>query len=159
VALRAERPLVLDADGLNAFEGRAADLSTAEAARLLGTNTAEIGRDREGSARKLAEVTGAVVLLKGAGTLITDGTRTVTATTGNPGLATGGSGDVLTGLIAALLAQGMAPFDAAWLGAQVHGRAGDLAAAQLGEHGMIASDVLDRLPAALVEHARTTPGR
>ena len=169
VALRAERPLVLDADGLNAFEARAAGLAAAagprvltphvgEAARLLGTGTANVSADRSGAARELARTTRSVVLLKGAGTLISDGTRTETVTTGNPGLATGGSGDVLTGLVAALLAQGLPPFDAAWLGAHLHGAAGDLAAAEMGEHGMIAADVLDRLPHALRDHARTTPG-
>ena len=166
VALRCERPLVLDADGLNAFEGRAADLRSAagprvltphpgEAARLLGCGTSEITADRDGAARRLAATTGCVVLLKGADTLICDGATVFVNATGNAGLATGGSGDVLTGLLAALLAQGLGTVDAARLGAHLHGRAGDLAADEIGERGMIAADVLDRLPAALREHART----
>ncbi len=166
IALRTERPLVLDADGLNAFEGHADELGAAagpriltphpgEAARLLGCSTADVAADREGAAQRLAASTGAVVVLKGAGTLICDGQSVAVNATGNPGLATGGSGDVLTGLIAALLAQGLAPRAAALLGAHLHGRAGDLAAGELGEQGMIASDVLDRLPLALREHART----
>ncbi len=166
VALRAERPLVLDADGLNAFEGRTADLRDAagsriltphlgEAARLLKSSTAEIAAAREDAARELAALSGAIVVLKGAGTITTDGSRHAVCATGNPGMATGGSGDVLTGLIAALLAQGMAPFDAAVLGVHLHGAAGDLAAADLGEHGMLATDILDRLPLAFLNYART----
>jgi len=169
VALRCERPLVLDADGLNAFEGRAADLQGAagprlltphpgEAARLLGCGTGEVTAHRDDAVRRLAAATGCVVLLKGADTLVSDGAAVFVNTTGNPGLATGGSGDVLTGLLAALLAQGLGPLDAARLGAHLHGRAGDLTAGGVGEHGMIASDVLDRLPAALREHARTRSG-
>jgi len=167
IALRSERPLVLDADGLNAFEGHAGDLRDAagprvltphpgEASRLLGISTSAVSANRDDAARELAELTGATVLLKGAGTIVSDGERRHVCETGNPGMATGGSGDVLTGLVAALLAQGMNTFDAAVLGAHLHGAAGDLAAADLGEHGLIASDVLDRLPLALRAHARTT---
>jgi len=94
---------------------------------------------------------GLVVLLKGHRTLVTDGRRLYENTTGNPGMATAGSGDVLTGLIAALLGQGLEAFAAAQLGAYVHGLAGDLAKADHGEVGMIASDVLQRLPRALQE--------
>jgi NAD(P)H-hydrate epimerase len=92
-----------------------------------------------------------VLLLKGRGTVVTDGRRVRINTTGNPGMATGGSGDVLTGLVAALLAQGMMPFEATCLAAHVHGRAGDLAAAELGQPGLIATDILDRLPQAMRE--------
>ena len=166
VGIEAVRPTVIDADGLNAFEGHAADLREArgpriltphpgEAARLLGSSAADVRSDPAAAALELAARTAAVVVLKGAPTHVTDGVRTRRNTTGNPGLATGGTGDVLTGLVAALLAQGLAPFDAAALGAHLHGLAGDLAAARLGEHGMIATDVLDHLPAAFVEHART----
>jgi NAD(P)H-hydrate epimerase len=166
VALRCERPLVLDADGLNAFEGHTGDLRRAagpriltphpgEAARLLGCTTAEVAADREAAARQLAADTEAVVLLKGADTVVCDATVVCVNTTGNVGLATGGSGDVLTGLVAALLAQGLPPFEAARLGAHLHGRAAEFAAAEHGVHGMIASDLLRHLPHALREHART----
>ena len=94
-----------------------------------------------------------VCVLKGAGTVVTDGRRVWVNDTGNPGMATGGSGDILTGLLAALIAQGLAPFDAACLAARLHGRAGDLAAAELGEVSLTADDLLDYLPAALREIA------
>jgi len=90
-----------------------------------------------------------VVVLKGAGTLVTDGRRLYTNKTGNPGMATGGSGDVLTGVIAALIAQGLSPFDAAVLGVFAHGQAGDLAARDLGPTSLIATDLIDYLPHAL----------
>jgi len=166
VALRTERPLVLDADGLSAFEGRAEELADAagpriltphpgEAARLLATSTQAVAANRDDAARDLSVMTRAVVVLKGAGTIVSDGERRHMCSTGNPGMGTAGSGDVLTGLIAALLAQGLTPFDAAVLGTHLHGAAGDLAAAEIGEHGLIATDILDRLPLALRTHART----
>ena len=89
-----------------------------------------------------------IVVLKGHHTVITDGTRYALNQTGNPGMATGGTGDVLTGIITALLCQGLAPFDAARLGVHVHGLAGDLAAEKLGQVSLIASDLIDYLPAA-----------
>lgn len=96
-------------------------------------------------ARHFAATTGAVVILKGAGTLVMGEGQEAVNETGNPGMATAGTGDVLTGAVAALLAQGMAPFDAARLAAWVHGAAGDAAAADLGQISMTARDVLDRL--------------
>jgi NAD(P)H-hydrate epimerase len=107
--------------------------------------------DASRAARELAERCGVVVVLKGHETLVTDGHRHATNSTGNPGMARGGSGDVLTGLITALVCQGLPPWEAARLGVHVHGRAGDLAAAELGEVGMIASDLVSYLPAALRE--------
>jgi NAD(P)H-hydrate epimerase len=165
VALMCPLPLVLDADGINAFAGATQRLEFAEgprvltphpgeAARLLGCSPAEVVRDREGAALRIAREANAVVLLKGAGTIVTDAERIYVNRTGNSGLATAGSGDVLTGVIASLLAQGVPAFEAAVLGAYLHGLAGDLAAADLGEHGMIASDVLDRLPRAFLRHVR-----
>src|SRR6185295_8643554 len=165
IALLAPVALVVDADGLNALHDRVDELKRAEAprvltphageaARLLGRTTADVLKDRRGAATALAKKTGAIVVLKGAGTLVTDGERTFVNSTGNPGMATAGSGDVLTGVIASLLAQGMDPFDGAILGVHLHGIAGDLAAAQVGEHGMIASDMLDRLPEACRVHGR-----
>ena len=92
-----------------------------------------------------------MLLLKGSGTLVTDGAKLYHNATGNPGMATGGSGDVLTGVIAALIGQGLSAFDAAVLGAWVHGRAGDLGAAILGQTALTAPDILDFLPAAFRE--------
>jgi NAD(P)H-hydrate epimerase len=165
VAIMCPLPLVIDADGINALAGAAQRLEFAEgprvltphpgeAARLLGSTPAEVVADREGAALRIARETNAVVLMKGSGTIVTDAERVYVNRTGNSGLATAGSGDVLTGVIASLLAQGLSALDAAVLGAHLHGRAGDLAAEELGEHGMIASDVLDRLPHAFLEHVR-----
>jgi NAD(P)H-hydrate epimerase len=94
-------------------------------------------------------------VLKGAPTVTSDpdGTRWIN-TTGNPGMATIGSGDVLTGIVAGLAAQGCAPSTAAWCGAYLHGMAGDRAARRLGEPGLLASDILDELPAAMLQSAR-----
>ena len=156
-----ECPLVVDADGLNALAaagtldangspaaGRVLTPHPGEMARLLGSDVSSVESDREGVAGELAARSGAVVVLKGAGTVITDGQRLVVNTTGNSGLATAGSGDVLTGLVTGLLARGMSPFDAAWLGVHLHGLAADLAVVELGESGLIASDLPDWIPAA-----------
>src|SRR5207249_465017 len=97
---------------------------------------------------RFAAEQGVVLVLKGQGTVVTDGKRGYVNITGNPGMATGGSGDVLAGLIAALIAQGLEAFAAAQLGVFLHGAAGDLAAAELGEVGLIASDLLGYLPRA-----------
>src|SRR5207237_2764901 len=107
---------------------------------------------RELAARFAAEH-GLIVLLKGHHTIVTDGRRVYENQTGNPGMATAGSGDVLTGLIAALLGQGLEPFAAAQLGAYVHGAAGDLARDDLGEPGLIATDLIAYLPRVLRRHA------
>jgi len=146
-------PLVVDADGLNALAGQLAPLRGAraslvltphpgEAGRLAGVSTAEVQADRLGTARNLAAATGAVVVLKGARTLIArpDATAYLNPT-GNPGMATGGTGDVLAGLIGALLGQGLAAADAAVVAAFVHGLAGDLAARTHGQLGLVASDL------------------
>ncbi|MBT3199293.1 MAG: hypothetical protein HN350_05205, partial [Phycisphaerales bacterium] len=90
-----------------------------------------------------------VCLLKGAATVVTDAARIYVNDTGNPGMAVGGSGDVLTGLIAALIAQGLAPFDAACLGARLHGLAGDMGAEEIGEVSLVATDLIDFLPGAI----------
>jgi NAD(P)H-hydrate epimerase len=159
LALGLEHPLVLDADGLNAFEGRAGDLAArtsptiltphpGEAYRLAGKFDGCDNDARRDEAIKLARATGATVVLKGHRTIITDGERTETNETGNPGMATGGAGDVLTGVIAGLVAGGMDTFDAARLGTHVHGLAGDIAARKVGETSLIAGDVLRHLSAA-----------
>lgn len=154
-------PVVLDADGINAVAGEPGILKRAkcpvvitphpgEMARLLGTTAAEVQQDRIGVARNLARNSGVTVVLKGAGTVVaTPDDMAFVNTTGNPGMATGGTGDVLAGLIGSLLAQGYGPADAACLGVHVHGIAGDLAAEEKGEAGMIAGDLIEKLPEAM----------
>ena len=141
-------PLVLDADGLNwlAQSPRHQDNwvltpHPSEAARLLGCTIADIETDRFAAVQALQRRYGGVVLLKGAGTLIYDGERVALCCEGNPGMASGGMGDLLSGIIAALLAQGCSATIASWLGAVIHGEAADLAATD-GERGMLASDLL-----------------
>src|SRR5205823_621416 len=107
-----------------------------------GLEVSAIQQDREAVAAKFALQHNVVLVLKGRGTIITDGRRLAVNTTGNSGLATGGTGDVLTGVIAALLGQRLDPFEAARLGVHVHGIAGDQAAEELSKPGMIASDLL-----------------
>jgi NAD(P)H-hydrate epimerase len=159
-AVRCPVPFVLDADGLNALSGRADLLALkqsdciltphpGEMARLLQCSADEVQADRETAALRLAEKAQAVVALKGARTLIAaPGGPIFENPTGNHGLAKGGSGDVLTGLIAGLVAQGLTPLNAAKVGVFTHGLAADLAAEAIGARGMIASDVIDHLPAA-----------
>lgn len=121
-----------------------------EAARLLGCTTNEINRDRVTAVRRLVEQTGAVSVLKGAGTLVaTSNQKTYINTTGNSGMATGGSGDVLSGIIAALAGQGLSCFEAAAAGVYIHGLAGDIAAENLGEYGLIATDIATMVALAL----------
>ena len=150
-------PIVLDADGITvlsplpeAVRNRTAPLvltpHPGEFAGLLNIPIAEVQANREQLAVEFARQHNVVLLLKGHRTIITDGERIAFNPTGNPGMATGGSGDVLTGLIAALIAQGLSGFDAAQLGAWIHGRAGDLAANEGSQVSMIASDLLDYLP-------------
>ncbi|MCK6480589.1 MAG: NAD(P)H-hydrate dehydratase [Planctomycetes bacterium] len=155
-----EAATVVDADGLNHLAGRVEVLRDApgsfvitphprEAGRLLGLPASSpVPGDRTRAVADLAKLTGGVAVLKGHRTLVCDGRRLYENTTGNPGMATGGTGDVLSGIIGALLAQGLEPFDAAVLGVFVHGRAGDLAAKALGEVSVIASDLIDFLPGA-----------
>ena len=155
-------PMVVDADALNAlapftheFKNRSHPLvltpHPGEFARLTGRSMEEVRTHREELAHDFAAKFGVVLLLKGAGTVVADGTRLYRNSTGNPGMATGGSGDVLTGAIVALLGQGLSPFEAAVLGAWVHGRAGDRASAALGEIGMTAADIVEQLPQAFRE--------
>jgi hydroxyethylthiazole kinase-like uncharacterized protein yjeF len=121
-----------------------------EAARLLGRKTADINMDRLKSARELAAVTGAITVLKGAGSVVaTPEGKTYINTTGNPGIATGGSGDVLTGVITALSGQGLSSESAAKAGVYLHGLAGDLARDLKGEYGLIASDIVSMVPFAI----------
>lgn len=156
-----EAATVVDADGLNLLAGHAESLREAEgtfvltphpveAGRLLGLpKTAPAPKDRRKAVADLAAMTGSVAVLKGHRTLVCDGKRLYENRTGNPGMATGGTGDVLAGIIGALLARGLDPFDAAVLGTWAHGRAGDLAARRLGESALIATDLLESLGGAL----------
>jgi NAD(P)H-hydrate epimerase len=149
-------PIVVDADGLNALAERPSGLQRPAGARILTPHPGEFRRlagntDLNAAAILLARKCQVVVVLKGHRTLITDGNRTLHNPTGNPGMATGGSGDVLTGVITALVCQGLPPFEAAQLGAYVHGFAGDLAAAELGEVGMTSRDLIDYLPRAFLQ--------
>lgn len=152
-----DKPLVLDADALNALVGATDSLFArtqpvvvtphpGEFARLTGKTTAEVQADRETAAAELARQGRALtVVLKGNGSIVTDGARVFVNPTGNPGMATGGAGDVLTGLIAALIGQKLPTFEASVLGVYAHGLAGDIARDQNGTIGMIAGDIVDAL--------------
>lgn len=156
-------PLVLDADALNAHVGHLDALAgrggptvltphPGEAARLLGQSSAEIQADRLAAARRLAAESGSLVVLKGHRSLIADPEGGVWINpTGNPGMASGGSGDVLTGLLLALLAQGWDPLVACQLGVWLHGRAGDLALVEGAPEALCAGDLVDHLGAAFAE--------
>jgi NAD(P)H-hydrate epimerase len=160
-------PLVLDADGLNLVaaglprsnglgERRPVVITPhpGEFARLIGSDVAHVQAQREALAADYARREQVTVVLKGADTVVTDGRKLYINPTGNPGMATGGTGDVLAGLIGALLGQKLDGFDAAVLGTYLHGLAGDLARNTLGEVSLIAADLLDHLPAAFVVHQR-----
>ena len=168
-----ECAIVVDADGLNAL-ARNLDVLDArkalsvltphpgEMARLCGfSSVGDVQKDRRSAALAFAQEHGVLLVLKGHGSIVTDGKRIYTNATGNPGMASGGTGDVLTGLVAGLLCQGIEPFGAAQHAVFVHGLAGDMAAAQVGELSLIAEDVLQRVPDAFRnvvragEHARS----
>jgi len=158
-ALVAGVPMVADADALNLLAGgRMPPPGTVltphpgEAARLLGVATAEISRNRPGSARAIARRYGGVCVLKGCGTVVTDGHALYVCDRGNPGMATGGMGDCLTGIIAALLGQGLTPLRAAVCGSWLHAAAADLEAAAHGMAGMLATDLLPHLRTLLGPH-------
>ena len=153
---KASCPVVLDADGINVvakhrdiLRGRTAPTiltpHDGEFARLGGV----IGEDRVATAEQMARELGCIMLLKGHRTVITDGSATYINHTGNPGMAVGGSGDVLSGIIVSFLGQGIAPLEAAACGAWVHGAAGDLCASQMGQYGMLPTDMLNILPRLL----------
>jgi NAD(P)H-hydrate epimerase len=152
------KPIVLDADGLNVLSStpqvlrRDAPLvitpHPGEMARLIGAGAADIQASREAHAVGFAREFGVILVLKGHESLVTDGRRLYRNTTGNPGMATGGTGDVLTGLIAALIGQGLDGFAAAQLGVHLHGLAGDFARDEIGEVSLIATDLLAYLPRA-----------
>lgn len=144
------KPMVVDADGLNALADQPEVRTRPGGPRILTPHPGEFARwldrsapleQRTDAAMELATQCGVVVVLKGHRTVVTDGTRYALNTTGNPGMATGGTGDVLTGLIASLCCQGLGPYDAARLGVHLHGLAGDLAAEETGQESLIARDL------------------
>jgi NAD(P)H-hydrate epimerase len=152
-------PLVVDADGLNALADHPDRLGQhagprvltphpGEFARLIGRTVAEVQQQRVELATEFARQHNLIVVLKGQGTVVTAGEDYSINPTGNDGMATGGTGDVLTGVLAGLLAQGMEPLAAARFGVYLHGLAGDLAAAELSRPGLIASDLPNYLPRA-----------
>ena len=152
------RPLVLDADGINALDPHILVEETVSApriltphpgemARLMDVPVEQVQRLRREIARRFADEFGVTLVLKGYGTLVSAPGRPVLENpTGNPGMATGGSGDVLAGIIGALVAQGMDPYYAAVCGVYLHGAAGDVAAARLSQHGMLPTDLIEELP-------------
>ena len=161
VSKRLERPLALDADGLIAFAGDLALLASrraptvltphpGEAAALLGTDASEVNASRPEAARELARRTGAIVLLKGAASIAAEPAgRIFVNPTGGPALGSGGTGDVLLGVVTGLLAQGLAPLHAAALAAYVHGAAADDWARLHGSSGLTASELARAIPAAM----------
>ena len=150
-------PLVLDADGINAVAGHIDSLRGCACPVILTPHDGEFARmggdlkagDRTCCAMQMARRTQAILLLKGSRTVITDGLNTYVNHTGNPGMATGGSGDVLAGMIVSLLGQHIMPLEAAAAAAYLHGSAGDLAAKALGEYGMVPEDLLLQIPRLL----------
>jgi NAD(P)H-hydrate epimerase len=153
-------PLLLDADGLNAFEGKPlrrvhgpliVTPHFGEAARLSGDTIADVARDPAAWARRFGTASGAIVCLKSVPIItVVPHEPVILNATGNPGMATAGAGDVLTGTMAGLLAQGIEPPEAAAVGCFVHGLAGDVAAKRIGRRGILAGDIRDALPAALL---------
>lgn len=150
---KAECPVVVDADGINVLSAHRDLLRGRKSPTILTPHDGEfarlggvIGEDRMAAAAALAEELGCVVLLKGHETCITDGVNGYINPTGNPGMAVGGSGDVLAGVITALLGAGLPPLEAAACGAWLHGAAGDRCAAELGQYGMLPTDMLSALP-------------
>jgi NAD(P)H-hydrate epimerase len=149
--------LVVDGDGLNNLAKIRNWPQSLKARLILTPHPGEMKRlweglfrkklpaDRKQQALKLAQRSSAVVVLKGAGTIVTDGERLYVNQTGNPGMATAGAGDVLTGVVTALIGQGLDNFDAAVLGVYIHGLAGDIAAEKLGQTGLMATDISDEL--------------
>ena len=163
IVRRCEKPMVLDADTLNCISQSPDTLKSAKApviitphpaemARLTGSTAAEVNSDREGTARSFSARFGVITVLKGAGTVIASPEgKILLNTTGNSGMATGGSGDVLAGMCASLLAQGGKPFDCAAAAVYLHGLAGDFTAKRLGKTSMLPSDIIDEIPNAFFE--------
>ena len=156
VLQNAQCPVVLDANGINLLAGHTDLLRGRRYPTILTPHAGEfariggcLGQDPMTAARKLALELGCIVLLKGHRSCITDGKMDYRNPTGNPGMAVGGSGDVLAGMITALLGQGVPPLEAAACGAWLHGKAGDLCARELGQMAMLPTDMLQALPRLL----------
>lgn len=150
---QAKCPVVLDADGINLISGHRHVLRGRAAPTILTPHDGEfarlgysIGENRMEAARRSAKELGCVMVLKGHRSCITDGVRQYINPTGNPGMAVGGSGDLLSGIMVSLLGQGLAPLEAAACACWLHGAAGDVCAARMGQYGMLPSDMLDALP-------------
>jgi hydroxyethylthiazole kinase-like uncharacterized protein yjeF len=166
VAGKVETPLVIDADGLNAFAGRLGELAAREAPTILTPHAGELGRllerdsdevdaRRLACAREAAERADAILILKGDDTIVTDGARVAVNALSAPALATAGSGDVLSGMTAALLARGLDPFAAACAAVFAHARAGRDAAARIGAaESVVATDVIDSIPLGMRPDSR-----
>lgn len=164
---RVEQPMVVDADGLNALAKDVAQIRTPVGPRILTPHPGEFQRlagekcatdvptraEQAAMLCRLDQSSQTIVVLKGHQTIVTDSSQFAVNTTGNAGMATGGTGDCLTGVIVALLAQGLSPWEAARLGVHVHGLAGDLAAEELGQVSLIASDLIEYLPRAFQKSA------
>ncbi len=156
--------LIIDADGLNNLAALKEWPAKLKAKLILTPHPGEMKRlwsglfreplpsQRQQQAGQLAQHTGSVVALKGAGTVVTDGQKAYINKTGNPGMATAGSGDVLTGAITALMGQGLSNFDAAVLGVYIHGLAGDIAAEKAGQVSLMATDMIESLPDAFLKN-------
>jgi len=187
VISKIDLPMVIDADGLNAFvkpchseraqraKNLTLDSSAAfgslrmtydkiitphpgEMARLLGISVREVQKDRKNVAKKVAADYNVITVLKGHRTIVADpGGRVYINKTGNPGMASAGCGDVLTGMIASFMGQGIKPFEAARLGVYLHGRAGDLAAKQVGQVSLKATDLLKYIPSVIKSLATSRP--
>lgn len=149
-------PVILDADGINLVSGHKDLLRGRDKPTILTPHEGEfrrlwgpVGKDRMASAAAAARALNSILLLKGHETCITDGYAEYRNPTGNPGMAVGGSGDVLAGIIAGLIGQGLSPLEAAACGAWLHGKAGDVCAQELGQYGMLPSDMLEVLPRLL----------
>ena len=152
-------PVVVDADGINVLAEHKDILKARVAPTILTPHKVEFERigmpvsntkeDRISCATQLAKELGVIILLKGCETVITDGIKCYVNTTGNPGMAVGGSGDVLSGIIVSLLGQGVEPLEATAAAAWLHGKAGDICAEKIGYAGMLPSDMIDALPQLL----------
>lgn len=156
VLAEAAVPVVVDADGINLLAAHKDLLRGRTSHTILTPHMGEFRRlggsdamDRQAAAGEMARELGVILLLKGHETVITDGERCYVNTTGNPGMAVGGSGDMLAGMIVSLLGQGLSPLEAAACGAWLHGAAGDLCAREIGEYGMLPSDMVNVLPRLL----------
>lgn len=152
----AQCPVVIDADGINVLAAHKDILRDRTAPTILTPHAGEFARlggntdtGKQTAAEEMAKDLGCILLLKGRGTVITDGKSTYINHTGNPGMAVGGSGDVLSGIIVSLLGQGISPLEAAACGAWLHGASGDLCAKEIGQYGMLPTDMVTVLPRLL----------